>query len=114
MKANKKNVFARFVTMALTGAMLASTGLPSVIASAAGYDLNGMSGPNNLSYNGKFYSDYNSLEEVFEAANELNAQVVEILPEKQNCISVKIKINDSIKKYNLKSGAKAFVRVKSN
>lgn len=45
---------------------------------------------------------------------KLNAQVVEILPEKQNYISAKIKINDSVKKYNLKSGAKAFVRVKSN
>lgn len=44
---------------------------------------------------------------------KLNGEIVEMLPEKQNYIPTKIKITDCVKKYNLKTGAKAFVRVKT-
>ncbi len=61
--------------MAIAGVLLSSTGA-TLYASAMGIDLNKFVGPDNLSYGGKFYSDYNSLEEVFEAAEELNGEVV--------------------------------------
>lgn len=47
------------------------------------------------------------------ALKRFNGEVVEILPQKQNVVSLKIKITDSIEKYNIKTGAKAFVRVKA-
>lgn len=43
---------------------------------------------------------------------KLNGEIVEILPEKQNYISAKIKIIDCVEKYNLKKEAKALVKVK--
>lgn len=43
---------------------------------------------------------------------KLSGEVVEMLPEKQNYIPVKIKIIDCVDKYNFKKGTKAFVRVK--
>ncbi|MBR5303263.1 MAG: HlyD family secretion protein [Candidatus Gastranaerophilales bacterium] len=43
---------------------------------------------------------------------KLSGEVVEMLPEKQNYIPVKIKIIDCVDKYNFKKGAKAFVRLK--
>lgn len=61
--------------MAIAGVLLSSTGA-TLYASAMGIDLNKFVGPDNLSYGGKFYSDYNSLEEVFKAAEELNGEVV--------------------------------------
>ena len=48
------------------------------------------------------------------ALKRFNGEIVEILPQKANVVSLKIKITDSIEKYNIKSGAKAFVRVKAN
>ena len=45
---------------------------------------------------------------------KLDGEVVEILPEKPNYISVKIKMKNIAEKYNLKSKAKAFVRIKTN
>ena len=50
--------------MAIAGVLLSSTGA-TLYASAMGIDLNKFVGPDNLSYGSKFYSDYNSLEEVF-------------------------------------------------
>lgn len=32
--------------------------------------------PNNLQYNGKYYSDYDSIEDVFQAAKDLNGEIV--------------------------------------
>ena len=48
------------------------------------------------------------------ALKRFNGEIVEILPQKANVISAKIKITDSIEKYNIKSGAKAFVRIKAH
>ena len=50
----------------------------------------------------------------FAGFKKLNGEIIEILPEKKNYISAKIKINDNFKRDNLKSGAKAFVRVRAN
>lgn len=47
------------------------------------------------------------------ALKRFNGEIVEILPHKANVVSLKIKITDSIEKYNIKSNAKAFVRVRS-
>ncbi|MBQ4647347.1 MAG: HlyD family secretion protein [Candidatus Gastranaerophilales bacterium] len=43
---------------------------------------------------------------------KFSGEIVEILPEKANYISTKIKINDNVEKYNLKTGAKAIVKLK--
>lgn len=43
---------------------------------------------------------------------KLNGEVVEILEEKSNYIPIKIKLNDNVQKYNIKTGAKAYARVK--
>ena len=45
-------------------------------AMAAGIDPETFAGPDNLGYEGKFYSEFSSLEEVFAAAEELNGQIV--------------------------------------
>ena len=47
------------------------------------------------------------------ALKRFNGEIVEMLPQKQNVVSLKIKITDSIEKYNIKSGAKAFVKIKT-
>jgi len=47
------------------------------------------------------------------ALKRFNGEIVEILPQKANVVSVKIKITDSIEKYSIKSSAKAFVRIKA-
>ena len=43
---------------------------------------------------------------------KMDGVVVEILPEKNNVSYVKIKIKNNVERYNLKSGAKAYVRMK--
>lgn len=45
---------------------------------------------------------------------KLNGQIYEILPQKGNNIPVKIKITDSIEKCGIKTGAKAYVKVRVN
>lgn len=46
------------------------------VAMAQGYGSDTFAGPNNLNYDGKFYSDYTSLGEVFQAAKSLNGEIV--------------------------------------
>lgn len=74
--SKKRKAMSKIVAGALSLALFGGLALPSLTANAAGYDLKKSSGPDNLSYNGKFYSDYNSLEEVFQAAKELNGEIV--------------------------------------
>ena len=44
--------------------------------------------------------------------SKLNGEVVEVLDENSNYIPVKIKLSDNVQKYNIKTGAKAYARVK--
>ena len=71
-KAKRRTALLAVASCLLTAACATS----SVTAFAAPYDLGSMKGPDNLSHNGQFYSDYDSIEEVFKAATEHNAQVV--------------------------------------
>lgn len=71
-KGQKRKVLMALATCVLSAACLTS----GLTASAATYNLNSMKGPDNLSHGGQFYSDYNSIEEVFEAATKLNGEVV--------------------------------------
>jgi len=48
------------------------------------------------------------------ALKRFDGEITEILPQKTGVVSVKIKITDSIEKYNIKSKAKAYVKVKTN
>ena len=73
---HRKGTKRRALTLLMTCMLSAACAATGVVASAAPYDLNGMKGPDNLSHNGQFYSDYDSLEEVFQAAKELNGEVV--------------------------------------
>ncbi len=43
---------------------------------AQGYDLSLFAGPDNLQYGGRFFSEFSSLEDVFDAAKELNGEIV--------------------------------------
>ncbi len=71
-KAKRRTALLAVASCLLTAACATS----SVTAFAAPYDLGSMKGPDNLSHNGQFYSDYDSIEEVFQAATDLNGQVV--------------------------------------
>lgn len=72
----KRKAIGKVASGALTIALLSSVAMSGITANAAGYDLSKGSGPDNLSYKGKFYSDYDSIEEVFNAAKELNGEIV--------------------------------------
>ena len=65
----KRSKLHILVTTALAATMLGSTGLPT-LASAEGLNLS------YLANNGKYYSEFANIEEVFQAAKEVNGDIV--------------------------------------
>lgn len=65
--------------------------------------------------NAKFKIGQKAIVKIYSAGfKKLDGEVIERLPEKRNYISLKIKINDNVEKYNIKTGAKAYVRIRAN
>lgn len=73
MKTRKRG-FLRTMVSALAIFMALTLAAPAALAK--GYELENFAGPDNLIYGGKFYSEFSSLDEVFEAAKKLNGEVV--------------------------------------
>lgn len=73
MKTRKRG-FLRTMVSALAIFMALTLAAPAALAK--GYELDNFAGPDNLIYGGKFYSEFSSLDEVFEAAKKLNGEVV--------------------------------------
>lgn len=65
MKTRKRG-FQRTMVSALAIFMALTLAAPAALAK--GYELDNFAGPDNLAYGGKFYSEFSSLDEVFEAA----------------------------------------------
>ena len=73
MKTRKRG-FLRTMVSALAIFMALTLAAPAALAK--GYELDNFAGPDNLIYGGKFYREFSSLDEVFEAAKKLNGEVV--------------------------------------
>ncbi|MBP5255259.1 MAG: glycoside hydrolase family 3 C-terminal domain-containing protein [Lachnospiraceae bacterium] len=71
--SGKRTNLLRVIATVLTLVLILGTVVPAM---AAGYDLDKFAGPDNLEYEGQFYSEFGSLEEVFAAAKELNGEIV--------------------------------------